>query len=111
MQDFGRYVMADTKPADDKVYKDLMTMRVVCKHRENIKTDEIEKEMYGDWEDMLSKALDLLEERKFILELIDTMIADWSEVKTWAGACKRTALEELKTIIIRRRNKKNGNNQ
>ena len=37
-----------------------------------------------------------------ILELIDKMIAEWDSVKTWAGACKRNALKELKAEIERR---------
>lgn len=40
--------------------------------------------------------------REEILELIDSMIAEWDSVKTWAGVCKRDALKELKTEIIRR---------
>ena len=39
-----------------------------------------------------------------IMELIDIMISEWDSVKTWAGACKRDALKELKDEIIRKDN-------
>ena len=34
-----------------------------------------------------------------ILELIDELIAGWDNVKTWAGVCKRNALQELKNEL------------
>lgn len=84
-----------------RIYQDLMDIKAVCNHRKNVIKDEIESEMFADWENILLDTLKLLEERKRIIELIDIMIAGWNNVKTWAGVCKRDALQELKAAILR----------
>lgn len=86
-----------------RIYKDLMDIKAVCNRRKNVIKDEIESEMFADWESILLDTLKLLDERKYILEQIDTMIDEWSKVKTWAGVCKRNALRDLQTKIIRKR--------
>ena len=35
-----------------------------------------------------------------IIELIKQMISEWDSVKTWAGVCKRNALQELLQNIL-----------
>ena len=78
-------------------------MKAICSCRKDVIKDKIDSEMLADWENILSDTLNLLDERKYILEQIDKMIAEWSEVKTWAGVCKRDALQDLQTTITRKR--------
>lgn len=53
----------------EKVINNLECISVSCKNRKNIKAyDEIDREMYADWEEIIENALELLKEREAIIE-------------------------------------------
>lgn len=73
----------------EKVINNLEIISVSCKNMKNIKAyDEIDREMYSDWEEIIENALTMLKEQ----EVRELTMDEWRE---WKANEKRDPICEL----------------
>ena len=76
-------------PDMEKVIYNLGIISVCCKNRQNIKAyDEIDREMYADWEEIIENALAVLQEQEAKIEQLNRFVNGFSRDAMPVVRCK-----------------------